>query len=207
MKAAMQALGYPQEDLTVLIVQLATLFREGKEVRMSTRLGQLITLREVMEEVGRDAARFFFLMKKLDSPLDFDLELAKRQSLENPVYYIQYAHARSTSLLQYGKGPLGSFEPASVDISLLDAEEELELLKTMRQFPQTILSCARHLEPSLLIVYLQRLAGLFHRFYQKHRVVTEDIELSRARFLLVQCIRQNLATGLSLLGVSHPDKM
>lgn len=207
LKAALQALGHPVENLSILIVQLATLFREGKEVRMSTRLGQLITLREVMEEVGRDAARFFFLMKKLDSHLDFDLELAKRQSLENPVYYIQYAYARSSSLLQFGRERLGSFEIDSVDISLLKTEEELELLKTLRLFPQTILSSARQLEPSLLIVYLQKLAGFFHRFYQKHRVVTEDMPLSRARFLLVQCVRQNLAKGLSLLGVSHPDQM
>ena len=207
LKAAVTALGYPAENLSILIVQLATLTREGKEIPMSTRLGQMVTLREVMEEVGRDASRFFFLMKKLDSHLEFDLELAKRQSLENPVYYIQYAHARISSLIAFGAERLGSFDRTSVDPSRLTAEEELELLKALRHFPQTVLSCTRQLEPSLLIVYLQKLAGLFHRFYQKHRVVTDDLELSRARFLMVQCIQQVLAKGLSLLGVSHPDQM
>ncbi|MBI4437227.1 MAG: arginine--tRNA ligase [Candidatus Omnitrophica bacterium] len=205
LRAAVSALGHGQETLSILILQLATLYRDGVVVPMSTRMGEFITLREVMEEVGLDAARFFFLMKKLSSHLDFDLALAKKQSLENPVYTIQYAHARISNIIAFGK--IGEVRPEEVAYDLLKHPEELELLKQLRVFPETISSCARSLEPATLVFYLQKLAGSFHSFYQKHRVITEDLPLSRARTLLVLCIQQVLARGLSLLGVSAPDKM
>jgi len=205
LRAAVSALGHDQESLSILILQLATLYRDGVVVPMSTRMGEFVTLREVQSEVGVDAARFFFLMKKLASHLDFDLALAKEQSLENPVYTIQYAHARISNIMAFGK--IDAVRPEEVAYDLLKHPEELELLKQLREFPDVVLSCARSLEPAHLVFYLQKLAGAFHSFYQKHRVITDDRPLSRVRALLVLCIRQVLARGLSLLGVSAPDKM
>ena len=207
MRAAVSALGHEAEALSILIIQLATLYRDGKAVPMSTRLGEFVTLREVTEEVGVDAARYFFLMKKLASHLDFDLALAKKQSLENPVYTIQYAHARIANILAFGKETVGEITPEEISSELLKTDEELELLKELALFPDVVVSCAKSLEPAPLALYLQKLAGAFHAFYQKDRVVTDDLALSRARTLLILCIQQVLAQGLSLLGVSTPDRM
>lgn len=207
LKAALQALGLDKESVSILVIQLATLYREGVVVPMSTRMGEAVTLQEVVEEVGVDAARFFFLMKKCASHLDFDLSLAKKNSLENPVYTIQYAHARVSNIMNFGKGKVEAFDREDVEIALLQNEEELELLKQLGEFPSVILSCAKTLEPVYLALYLQKLAGSFHRFYQKHRVITEEVPLTRARILLAQCVQKILGQGLSLLGISAPDKM
>jgi len=206
LKAAVKALGHGEEDVAVLLVQLATLYRGGEVIPMSTREGRFITLREVMEEVGRDAARFFFLMRKTDSHLDFDLELAKKTSFDNPVYYIQYGHARGVNILGFAKEKYPKYS-SNGEARLLTASEELAVLKLLRKFPYVIKASARSLEPYFLITYLTELAGAFHRCYTKHRVVTEDMPLSCARLRLASCTKSVFAQGLTLLGVSAPAKM
>lgn len=200
-KAAVQALGFDKEALSVIIIQLATLFREGKPVSMSTRQGEFITLRELMDEVGKDAGRFLLLMRKAEAHLDFDLELAKKQSSQNPVYYVQYAHARICSILEK-RNP-----PGTPQLEALKEKEEMDLIKLLWQFPHIIKLCGLGLEPHGLVVYLQELAGAFHYFYDKHRVITDDETLTDARLCLVNCSRIVLSTGLTLLGVSAPKKM
>lgn len=204
-KAAADALGYDADDLIVLIVQLATIFRNGQPVSMSTRRGQYISLREVMEEVGVDAARFFFLMRRISAHLDFDLELAKKQTPENPVYYIQYAHARVYSIFEKAKE--SSLSPKTDHFGRLKETEELELLDKVAQFPEMLIVCAEQYDPYPLVSYLQEVAALFHKFYDKYRVVDEDKELSRERLGLIDAARIVLANGLKLLGVSAPKKM
>lgn len=204
-KAAVEALGYPKERLSILLVQLATLSREGRPIRMSTRQGEFITMREVMDEVGRDAARFFFLMRKQNSHLDFDLELAKKESPENPVYYIQYAHARVASVLRFSNIKLRA--SLKIKFSLLDKKEELELIKRLAQFPKVIFQSAESLEPYYIVSYLLELAKLFHFFYNTYRIVSDDKGLTCARLALVSAAKNVLANGLRLLGVSAPEKM
>ena len=203
-KAAMQALGYEKDSLSVLIAQLATLYKGGKLVSMSTRAGEFVTLREVIDEVGKDVARFCFLMRKISSHLDFDLDKVKEQSMDNPVYYIQYAHARIWSILEYSKSSCASSKFRS---DLLKESEELDMLRTLRQFPLVVILSANSLEPYVVLQYLEDLAGAFHSFYNKHRVVCDNPELSKARLVLVDCVRIVLANGLNLLGVSLPKKM
>jgi len=202
-KAAVQALGYDKGSLSVLIVQLATISRSGKPLRMSTRTGEFITLREVIDEVGKDATRFCFMMRKLDSHLNFDLDIVKSQSLENPVYYIQYAYARICSIMKYST----TIRRSRFNSKLLKEEEELNLLRMIRQFPVAVQNSATFLEPYGIISYLQQLAGAFHSFYDKIRVVSDDTELTQARIVLVECVRTVVANGLRLLGVSVPEKM
>jgi arginyl-tRNA synthetase len=197
-------LGYDKKTLSVIIAQLATLYRGGKIVPMSTRAGEFITLREVMTEVGKDVARFCFIMRRVSSHLDFDLEKAKEQSMENPVYYIQYAHARIWSILEYSKS---SHISSKFDSSLLIEKEELDILRTLREFPLVVSLSADELEPYVILQYLQDLAKSFHSFYTKHRVVCPDPALTKARLVLVDCVRIILANGINLLGVSLPKKM
>ena len=204
MKAAIQALGFEKDSLSVIIVQLATLYRGGNVVKMSTRAGEFVTLREVMDDLGKDVARFAFLMRKVSSHLDFDLDKVKEQSMENPVYYIQYAHARIWSILEYSKDANLS---AKFKSSLLREAEELGLLRILRQFPLVVILSANSLEPYVILQYLQDLAAVFHSFYNKHRVVCDDPDLSKARLVLVNCVKIVLANGLGLLGVSLPKKM
>ena len=210
MKAACQALGKDSSALSLLIIQLATLSRNGVPLRMSTREGEFISLREVMDEVGKDVARFFFLTRRRDSHLDFDLELAKKESMENPVYYIQYAHARICGILKHkdeiGKGE-GKGKDENAILALLGSEEELEIMRLLREFPDTIEHCAANLEPHRLISYLMELAGSFHSFYAKHRVVSDDAGLTSARIMLVESLKSIFSKALTLLGVSVPDKM
>lgn len=201
--AACEALGYSKDQLKVLIVQLTTLYRKGVPVRMSTRAGEFITLRELMDEVGVDATRFFFLMRKVESHLDFDLELAKEQSDENPVYYLQYAHARISSILAYANQDI----VRDVDFSLIQEEEALDLIKKMLEYPDILKQAAEHLEPYRVTDYLRELAALFHKFYTLHRVVSEDQALTKARLLLTDCVRIVLRNGLEVLGISAPQKM
>jgi arginyl-tRNA synthetase len=202
-KAACQALGYPSEQLHILIVQLVTLYRAGEQVRMSKRAGEYVTLRELIDEVGSDAARFFFLMRKVDSHLDFDLELAKKKSDENPVYYLQYAHARICNILAKASIPVD----LDADLSLIREEEALDLIRKMLEYPEALKQAAEHLEPYRVVDYLRELAAIFHKFYSIHRVVSENAPLTQARLLLVDCVRIVLRNGLSVLGVSAPQKM
>jgi arginyl-tRNA synthetase len=203
--AAVEALGHDKKAISVLIVQLATLFRDGQEVSMSTRRGQYVSLREVMQEVGVDASRFFFLMRHISAHLEFDLELAKKQSPENPVYYIQYAHARVYSINK--KALEEGFDTKPVEITCLQEKEELELIKKMGEFPESLKFCYDQLDPFPLVSYLQDLATCFHRFYDCHRVVDSDKQLTKERLTLVNSCRIVLENGLNLLGVSAPEKM
>lgn len=203
LKAACQALGHPAEAIRVLIVQLTTLYRAGEPVRMSTRAGEFVTLRELFEEAGVDATRFFFIMRKVDSHLDFDIELAKAKSQENPVYYLQYAHARIQSLLQFSDEPVDS----TANLERLSTEEERHLIKVIADYPKTLVCAAELLEPYRAADYLRELAMAFHKFYSCHRVVTENRELTRARLLLCDAVRIVLRNGLELLGISQPDSM
>lgn len=206
-KAAVAGLGYDKESILPIIVQLVTLYRGKIPVPMSTRAGSFITLKEVMDEIGRDCARFFFLRRLRDSHLDFDLELAKRQSLDNPVYYVQYGHARISSILEYEKKESKIPKDTKLNLKLLKSKEEFKLLSLLRQFPLVTRSCAGALEPYRLVAYLEDLAKSFHSFYNKHRVVTQDFALTKARLLLVECVRIVIANGLCLLGVSAPTQM
>ncbi len=206
-KAALSALGYDADILSVLIVQLVSLAQVEKIIPMSTRQGQYISLREIIQAVGKDAARFFFLMRKRDSHLHFDLELAKKQSLENPIYYIQYAHARILNILKFAANNLKLARKGKVNLSLLDKAEELDLIHILRNFPAVVGSCVAALEPHRITVYLQDLAKGIHRYYEKQRVVTEDLELTRARMVLMNAARIVLNNGLRLLAVSAPEKM
>ena len=218
LKAAVAALGLPAERLIVRIVQLVTLSRHGKPVAMSKRQGEFVTLREVLDEVGVDATRFFFLMRTMESHLDFDLELAKSQSQENPVYYVQYAHARICSILAKARlpwclpaNPLHALAQAGArwrpDLSRLQEPEERLLMRWLFQYPSVLRLCAAALEPHGLTIYLRKLAESFHVFYTKHRVISEDRRLSCARLALVRATRQVLANGLGILGVSAPRRM
>jgi len=203
LKAAVKALGKTDDAISIIIVQLATLIKDGKSVAMSTREGQYVTLREVIDEIGPDVARFFFLMRKVDSHLDFDLSLAKKHSPENPVYYIQYAHARISSIIEKAE----KTKVKAADLTLLKEPEELKVIKLLGNFPEVLLLCLNQLDPFTLVSYLQELAAQFHKFYDTHRVIIEDKKLMLARLALVQATRIVLANGLRLLNVSVPDKM
>jgi arginyl-tRNA synthetase len=208
MSAAVQALGYEKDALKVILVQLVNLLREGKPVAMSTRSGEFVTLREVVDEVGRDAARYNFLMRRSDSHLDFDLEVAKKQSNENPVYYVQYAHARICSILRIAteRGyTVPTFDQA--DLSVLRLPEEIDLVKAITRFPEVLEGAARSLEPHRVTFYLNDLAALFHSYYNKNKVISEDGALTGARLFLSRSVLTVLQNALKILGVSAPEKM
>jgi arginyl-tRNA synthetase len=207
-RAVLQALGLEEDRFRVLLVQMVNLLRGGVPVAMSTRSGEFVTLREVIDEVGRDAARFMFMTRRSDAQLDFDLEVAKKQSDDNPVYYVQYAHARICSIIGFAAEKGYALPPfASVRVELLAAPEEVDLMKKLLQFPETVAGSARALEPHRIAVYLMELVGQFHSYYSKHRVITDQPELSRARLHLMGAVRTVLRNGLSLLGVKAPDAM
>lgn len=207
LRAAAEALGF-SERLRILLVQLVSLLRHGEPVAMTTRGGTFVTLREVLEEVGKDAARFLFLTRRADAHLDFDLEVAKQQNADNPVYYVQYAHARLASVFRQPEAPelLGPV-PDPALWPLLKEPEELELAKRLAAFPETVEAAARLLEPHRLTYYLTELAGQLHSYYYKHRFISEDRQLSRARLWLVAAVKTVLARGLGLLGVTAPESM
>jgi len=188
--------------------QMVTVLRGGEEVKISKRAGSYVTLRDLIDEVGRDATRFFFLMRRTDSQLVFDLDLAKQQTADNPVFYVQYAHARVCSVnrnaAEQGMALPGLGE---VDFDRLILDEELALAKLLARYPETVESAALHLEPHRIVFYLQELAALFHSYYNRQRVLTEDAEASRARLYLVNCVRAVLENALLLLGVSAPEQM
>ena len=203
LKASVAAFGKDPESLSVIIVQLATIFRDGNPVQMSTRKGQYITLREVLDEVGKDASRFFFLMRRTSSHLDFDLDVAKKQTSENPVYYVQYAYARICSILNAG----GSKNDKDADLPLLKEKEELDLIKKLLQASYILNICLETRDPYMLTVYLQDLARDFHKFYDLHRVLSENETLTKARLALIEGTKIILGLGFDLLGVSKPEKM
>jgi arginyl-tRNA synthetase len=208
MRAAMEALGHRPEAFHVLIIQLVTLLREGQPVRMSKRRGEFVLMEELLEEVGRDAARFTFLTRRHDSPLEFDLALATRQSADNPVYYVQYAHARIASIFRQAAAQgLATPDWGSVDLTPLGLPEELALVKRLLQFPDLVAGAARALEPHRVGYWLGELAGAFHPYYKVHRVIGDDPALTRARLALCAAIGQTVRNGLELLGVSAPDSM
>ena len=208
LKAAMQGLGYDANALQVVLVQMVQLTRGGEPVRMGKRTGEFVALEDVLQEVGRDAARFFFLMRKSDSHLDFDLELAKKQSSDNPVFYVQYAHARVASIFeQAAKSGVALGDPESVLVERLELAEELELIRQMIQFNDVLEESVRELEPHRMVFYLLDFAGEFHRYYNRNRVVSDDVDLSRARLLLLANIQKTIRKGLAILGVEAPMKM
>jgi arginyl-tRNA synthetase len=208
-KAALEALGYDPEMLKVLLIQLVNLLRQGKPVAMTTRGGQFVTLREVVDEVGKDAVRFMLLTRKCDAHLDFDLELAKEQSEENPVFYVQYAHARICSIRRTAqeRGMTIPTQWKGVNLSPLTLEEEKELIKKLTAFTGVIEGAARSLEPHRITYYLQELAALFHGYYNRNRVLLDDEELRNARLAISEGVAIVLREGLKLLGVSAPTSM
>jgi arginyl-tRNA synthetase len=203
LKAAIQALGYPKDSLSIVIVQLASIFKDGKSIEMSTRRGRYITLRDVFNEVGKDTSRFFFLMRRTSSHLDFDLDIAKKLTPENPVYYIQYAHARISSILENSSIKINK----NADLSILKEKEEIALIKKTLQFPYILSACLNTIDSYMLTVYLQELSEAFHKFYDSHRVLGQNAPLSEARLCLIIAVKTVISTGLELLGVSAPKKM
>ncbi len=206
-RASIEALGYSPDVLRVLLVQFVNLVREGQKISMSTRSAEFITLREVLEEVGPDAARFFFLTKRCDSHLDFDLDLAKKQSRDNPVYYVQYAHARVVSIFRIAAERNIDADMTDPDLTVLSLPEEQKIMKHIADFPDTLSEAAEALEPHRITFYLMELAELFHAYYHDNKVLTEDTRLKKARLYLVEAVRQVVANGLNILGVTAPDRM
>lgn len=207
LKASQKALGHDPEKIHVLIAQLVTLYEGQKQVRMSTRAGEFVTLREVLDEVGKDAGRFFFLMRKFDAHLDFDLALAKSQTPDNPVFYIQYAHARVESIKKLFEETGLKLAKGAGSLERLSSVSEIRLLRLFGQFEEAVRGAEKTLEPYRLVPYLMDLAASFHRFYTENRVVTEDADLTQARMRLVLAVQQVIRTGLGLLGISAPTKM
>jgi arginyl-tRNA synthetase len=214
MSAGVQALGREREALRVILVQLVNLLRAGKPVAMSTRAGEFVTLREVIDEVGKDAARFIFLTRRSDSQLDFDLDVAKTQSNDNPVFYVQYAHARLCGIFEVAKersipcdwaqeGGQGK----TPDLALLDLPQEIALIKLLGEYPEILSNCARCLEPHLVPYYLHELVSLFHSYYNQNRVLGEDSALTQARIYLAAAVRIVVRNALELLGVAAPERM
>ncbi|MCL2747894.1 MAG: arginine--tRNA ligase [Oscillospiraceae bacterium] len=208
MKAAMAALGIDPERLRVVLMQMVRFVRDGEAVKMSKRTGQAITLADLLDEISVDAARFFFNQRQADSHLEFDLGLAVRQDPNNPVYYVQYAHARIASLMEKLREegfPVPDAQEAQLD--LLQKPEERALIKCLAAYPEELRLAAQHLDPSRVNRYVIELAGAFHRFYNAHRIKGAEKQLAEARLLMASCVRQVLRNALSLLGVSTPDHM
>jgi arginyl-tRNA synthetase len=211
LKAAIRGMGFDPDVLQVVLVQMVQLTRGGEPVRMGKRTGEFVSLGEVLQEVGCDAARFFFLMRKSDSHLDFDLELAKRQSSDNPVFYVQYAHARVASIFEQadrsGVLEAGVRDARRVQLERLELGEEIELIRKMVQFNDVLEDSVRELEPHRMVFYLLDLAGEFHRYYNRFRILSDDKGLSEARLLLVGNVQNTIRRGLEILGVEAPMKM
>lgn len=205
-KAALSALGYNPDDLDVLLLQMVSLYRGGELVKMSKRTGESVTLAELMEEVGTDAARYFFVMRSLDSQLDFDLDLAKSQSNENPVYYIQYAHARICSIFRQAKE--ANIEiVAQPELSLLTDETEIALIKKIEEYPEEVEKAAADYAPQRIARFVYELASAFHSFYSKCRIIGVDLPVAQARLALVGEAGLVIRQALKILGVSAPEKM
>ncbi len=207
-RAAMAALGADPSRLDVVLVQFAALVRGGEKVSMSTRAGEFVTLRELVDEVGADAARFFYLMRRADQHLEFDLDLAKSESSDNPVYYVQYAHARVASVFrQLAERELAAPAPGSALAGVLAADAERRLAMLLARYPETLAAAAEAREPHTLVQYLRDLAHEFHGYYNAHKVLVDDPALRAARLRLIDAVRQVIANGLELLAVSAPQQM
>jgi arginyl-tRNA synthetase len=207
MMAACEALG-KKGGLHVILVNLVNLLRDGKPIAMSTRAGQFETLKDVVDEVGSDACRFMFLSRKSDSKLDFDLELVKQKSMDNPVYYVQYAHARIFSLNK--KAAEAGIIPATVgpdSLALLDTKFDMEMLKLLDQYPDFVEAAARTQSPHLISMFLQNIASTLHRYYSNCHVISADSDVASARLMLLDCVAGVVKNGLGLLGVSAPESM
>jgi arginyl-tRNA synthetase len=208
LKAAINVLDYPNQKFTPLIVQQVNILVKGQGIKMSKRSGEFITLKTLLETVGKDVARFFFLMRSPNAHLDFDLELAKKESLDNPVFYVQYAHARATNILRYAlEKNLKFISMANIDFSLLNTSEEKTLLRYLTFYPEIVYQSALQLQPHSLLFFLLELAKRFHYYYTKHRVVSENISLTQSRLFLTQAIKNVIKDGLSLLGIETPERM
>jgi len=209
---ALKSLGYDTEKIKVLIHQFVTIFQNGEVVKMSTRKANFITLDELIDWVGADAVRFFFLMRNIGTHLNFDIDLAKKQSEENPVFYLQYAHARIASIIRFAESEgirqsAVSNQLSAVNLGLLKEKEEIDLAKTLGSFPEVVEAAASTFEPHRIINYLQEVAETFHRFYHVHRVVIPDKELAKSRLALCLATRIVLMNGFKILGISAPEKM
>lgn len=208
LKASVSFLGHRKEDLTIQLYQLVRLLRKGVPVQMSTRAGEFVTLKEVIDEVGADVVRFFLLLRGSDAHLDFDLELAKKTSQENPVYYVQYAHARICSIFNQAKeGEIKPLKGRRCNLDLLSLPAERALMVKLAYFPDEVKISAKTLSPHRLTTYLMELASLFHNYYRFNRIIGQDKELTESRLCLAGAVRTVIANGLSLLGVSAPSKM
>ncbi len=211
MLAGIQAMGRNRRDLQIILVQLVNLLRGGKPVAMSTRAGEFVTLKEVVDEVGKDAARYIFLTRRSDSPLDFDLDLAKTQSNENPVFYVQYAHARLCRVFEVARERGFSFQwsPLQMEecMQRLNLPQEAMLLKMLGEYPATLASSARSLEPHQIPYYLHELVSNFHSYYNQNRILGDDFQLSKARLCLAAAVKEVIANALHLLGVDAPHRM
>jgi len=203
--SAIEQLGYNTNKMRVLIHQFATVSEDGESVKMSTRKANFITLDELLDEVGRDVVRYFFLMRGMNTHLNFDINIAKSESDENPVFYLQYAYARICNIINRAT-ELG-YNTKNPDLSLLSTNIEIEIINSLITFPDCVNDVATKLEPQIIINYLQSLALLFHRFYSKNKVLTDDKELSKARLVLIEAIQIVLRNGLDIIGISHPERM
>ncbi len=206
-KAAIKALGKNPEQLQILLVQFANLYENGKKLAMSTRSGEFVTLRQLRKQVGKDAARFFYVMRKCEQHLDFDLNLATSESNDNPVYYLQYAHARICSIFDKANIKPNHSELINADPSPLTEEQEKTLINTLDQYPEKIMHAAKQLSPHLIVNYLREVANAFHSFYNTHQVLVDDEKIRYARLKLIRATQIILHNGLSLLDVSAPERM
>ncbi len=207
MKAAIEALGADRDSFHALLIQLVSLVREGQPVSMSTRSGEFVTLREIIDEVGKDVCRYFFMMRRSDAQLVFDLDLAKKKSEENPVYYIQYAHARICSILKNAAEQGFAPDLSQLEEDALTTGDDLDLIKLIAGYPDVVVSSAADLEPHRISFYLLELATAFHRFYNRNRVISDNGRVTMARLILVVAVKQVLANALALMGIEAPESM
>ncbi len=210
LKAAIKALKYDEEKLEVVFLQQINLFEDGEKIKMSKRLGKIITMDDLVDEVGKDVARFFFIDRRTNAHLNFDMDLARKQSDENPVYYIQYAHARISSIIKKARKEheIRIGKPSRTACNFLNEEAEIELMKKLIGFPQLLESVADTREPHRLATYVFELAGMFHKYYAKHKVIDEEnIDVTKGRLFLITAVKNVLAIALDLLGVNAPDRM
>ena len=206
-KAALTALGYDAGRLEILIVQFANLFENGKKISMSTRSGEFVTLKQLREDIGLDAARFFYVMRRPDQHMNFDLDLARDESSDNPVYYLQYAHARICSIKRQCEDRGLKLSLQKANLNRLDNSHEQNIIKQISLYPERVLSAARRREPHIIVNYLRDLANLFHSWYNAHQFIVDDAELRNARMALASAVGQVMRNGLGLMGVTAPVKM
>jgi arginyl-tRNA synthetase len=209
-KAAMSALGYDANKLTVIIAQMVSLFSQGEKVKMSKRTGKAVTMEDLMDEVGVDAIRYFFAMRSADSHLDFDMDLAVSQSNDNPVFYVQYAYARISSIFRQAEEQGIAWrtdQVQQVDLTYLVLEAEYELLRKIGEFPEEVAGATEQYAPHRIVRYVYELASQFHSYYKAERVITEDAQLTRARLALLSGLRTTLANAMRIVGVSAPERM